>query len=50
MNGISGTVKHAVYSNVLTRQLVINSSRQFAEYANSILPCITVQYVGFHGA
>ena len=44
-DGIGGTVKHAVYSHVLTKRVVIKSPKQFAEYANKILPKITDQYV-----
>ena len=40
-----GTVEHAVYSHVLTTRAVIKSLREFSDYANSILPCITVQYI-----
>ena len=40
---IGGTVKHAVYSHVLTNRVVIKSPKQFVEYANEILPKITVQ-------
>ena len=43
VDGIGGTVKHAVYSHVLTNRVVIKSPKQFAEYANEILPNITVQ-------
>ena len=42
---IGGTVKHAVYSRVLANHVVIKSPREFAEYANSILPHITVKFV-----
>ena len=45
VDGIGGTVKHAVYSHVLTNRVVIKSPKQFAEYANEILPKITAQYV-----
>ena len=45
VDGIGGTVKHAVYSHVLTNRVVIKCPKQFAEYANEILPKITVQYV-----
>ena len=44
-DGIGGTVKHVVYSHVLTKRVVIKSPKQFAEYANKILPKITDQYV-----
>ena len=43
VDGIGGTVKHAVYSYVLTNRVVIKSLKQFDEYANEILPNITVQ-------
>ena len=45
VDGIGGTVKHAVYSHVFTNRVVITSPKQFAEHANEILPKITVQYV-----
>ena len=45
VDGTGGTAKHAVYSHVLTKQVVIKSSREFADYANSILPRITVHYI-----
>ena len=45
VDGIGGTVKHAVYSHVLTNRVVIKSPKQLAEYVNEILPKITVQYV-----
>ena len=45
VDGIGGTVKHAVYSHVLTNRVVIKYPKQFAEYTNEILPEITVQYV-----
>ena len=45
VDGIGGTVKHAVYLHVLTNRLVIKSPKQFAEYANEILPKINSQYV-----
>ena len=45
VDGTSGTVKYAVYSHVLTNRVAIKSQKQFAEYANEILPKITVQYV-----
>ena len=45
MDGIGGTVKHDVYCYMLTNRVVIKSPKQFVEYANEILPKITVQYV-----
>ena len=42
---IDSTLKHAVYSYVLTDRVVIKSLMQFAKNANEILPKITVQYV-----
>ena len=38
VDGIGGTVKHAVYSNVFKNRVVIKSPKQFAGYANEILP------------
>ena len=38
-------MKHAVYSHVFTNRVVINSPKQFAEYANEILPRNITQYV-----
>ena len=43
-DGIQRTVKHAVYSHVLTNRVVIKSPKEFTEHANSILPCLTVQF------
>ena len=37
VDGIGGTVKHAVYY-VFTNRVVIKSPKQFAGYANEILP------------
>ena len=45
VDGIGSTVKDAAYSHVLTNKVVIKSPKQFAEYANEVLPKITVQYV-----
>ena len=45
VDGTGGTVKHTVYSHVLANRVVIKSLKQFVEYANEILPKITVQYV-----
>ena len=45
VDGIGCTLKHVVYSHVVTNTVVIKSPKQFAEYANEILPKITVQYV-----
>ena len=45
VDGIEGAVKHAVYSHVLTNHVIVKSPREFAEYANSILLHITVQFV-----
>ena len=45
VDGIGGTVKYAAYSHVLTNRVIMKSPREFAEFANSILPCITVQFV-----
>ena len=45
IDGIGGTVKHAVYSYVLTNRIVIKSPEQFIKYANEIFPKTTVQYV-----
>ena len=42
---IGSTVKHAVYSHVLTNRVAIKSPKQFVEYATEILPKITVQNV-----
>ena len=45
VDGNRGTVKHALYLCVVTNYVVIKSPREFAEYANSILPRITVHFV-----
>ena len=41
VDGIGGTVKHAVLSN----KVVITSPKHFAEYTNSILPKISVLFL-----
>ena len=45
VDGIGGTVKHAVYRHVLSKKVVIRSPQHFAEYADSILPKISVIFV-----
>ena len=40
VDGISGTVKHAVFRHVLSNKVVIKSPQEFAEYADSIRPNI----------
>ena len=41
IDGIGGTVRHAVFRHVLSNKVVIKSLQQFAEYADSILPNIS---------
>ena len=36
MDGIGGTVKNLVYCRVLSGDVVINTPREFAEFANQI--------------
>ena len=45
VDGIDGTVKHAVFRHVLSNKVVTTSPQQFAEYADSILPNISVIFV-----
>ena len=45
VDGIGGTVKHAVFRKVLAKQVLINSPKQFAEYADSIIKGISVIYI-----
>ena len=45
VDGIGGTVKHAVFRHVLSKQFVIKSPEHFAEYADSILPNIRFIFV-----
>ena len=40
VDGIDGSVKHAVYRNVLSKKIIIESPQQLASYADSILPNI----------
>ena len=42
VDGIDGSVKHAVYRNVLSKKIIIESPQQLASYAGSILPNIQV--------
>ena len=54
VDGIGGCVKHSVYREVLSKHVVIQSPKHFAEYANTILQNINVIFVdderelGFH--
>ena len=45
VDGIGGTMKHAVIRHVLRKQLVIRSTEHFSEYADSILPNARVIFV-----
>ena len=45
VDGIGGRVKHSVFRRVLSKQIVIESPKHFAEYANSILPKKEVVFV-----
>ena len=42
VDGIGGSVKHAVYRNVLSKKIIIESPQQLASYADSISPNIQV--------
>ena len=44
-DGIGGTMKHAVFRHVLSKQVAIESSKHFAKYADSTLPNISVIFV-----
>ena len=35
VDGIGGSVKHAVYRNVLSKKVIIENPQQFASYADS---------------
>ena len=45
VDGIGGTVKHAVFRHVLSNRFVIKLPKHFAEYADSILPKIQVLFL-----
>jgi hypothetical protein len=45
VDGLGGSVKHAVYRLVLSQKLVIKSPEHFAEVADKSCPAINVQYV-----
>ena len=45
VDGIGGTMKHAVFRHVLSKQVAIKSSKHFAKYADSTLPNISVIFV-----
>ena len=45
VDGVGGTVKHAVFRHVLSNKVVIKPPQQFAEYEDSILPNISVIFV-----
>ena len=45
VDGIGGTIKNTVFRQVLAKQIVIQSPRHFAEYANSILKGVDVDYI-----
>lgn len=45
VDGVGGTVKHAVYRHVLSGRVVIKTPQQFAEYADSILEKVSVVYL-----
>ena len=46
VDGTGGSVKHAVYRNVLSKKVIIENTQQFASYADNILPNIQVMFVG----
>ena len=43
---MGGTIKHAVFRKILSNQVVINTPKEFATYADSLLKSINVVYVG----
>ena len=45
VDGIGGTIKHAVYQHILSKQVAIASPQDFAEYANKICQGISVLFV-----
>ena len=45
-DGVGGTIKHAVFRKILSNQVVINTPKEFATYADSLLKSINVVYVG----
>ena len=45
VDGIGGTVKHAVFRHVQSGRAVINSPQQFAEYADKLLENVSVVYI-----
>jgi hypothetical protein len=45
VDGLGGTVKHAVWRRVVMNQVVIRSAKQFAEVADNCCPNINVSYV-----
>ena len=45
VDSLGGCVKNTVYRRVLANQIVINSPKQFATYADSLLPSINVVYI-----
>ncbi|XP_022107154.1 uncharacterized protein LOC110988171 [Acanthaster planci] len=46
VDGVGGTVKSVVYRKVMSKQVVIQNPKHFAEYANSVLKGIDVLFVG----
>ena len=46
VDGVGGTVKSVVYRKVMSKQVVIQSPKHFAEYANDVLKGIDVLFVG----
>ena len=45
VDSLGDLVKNSVFRHVLSKKVVIKSSKHFAEYANSILPNISVIFV-----
>ena len=46
VDGLGSCVKNTVFRKVKSKQVVINSAKQFAEYGNSVVSGINVIYIG----
>ena len=45
VDGLGGTIKHAVFRHLQSGRVVINSPRQFEEYADKLLENVSVNYL-----
>ena len=45
VDGVGGTIKNTVFRKVLSKEVVMYGPKHFAEFANSILPSITVLFI-----